>query len=225
MANDENLYFKIILATELVERYTGRQFVPIQKNVRRNGRRNPAIVLDDTIIGIGEVALDFGPLSTGEISVQADDILVFNRHLTEQLRQPDDRNHPRLELFHIPRSTSFARTHGDVVFPEGVQNVRVLGVFGYTDPTFTSLPVGQTPNLIRRVTEMMVCQDLDKLKDQEKRFRSRNRWRLLREDSQQSSYQLQETGNNPAAMGLLTGDPAIDQILSAFLRPPRFGAV
>ena len=221
---DRVLYNKICIATDFVEMATGRHFVPIQKNVRLNGRRTSQMLLSDTIIGIGEVALDFGPLSTGEVSVEASDILVYNRHLTERLRQPDDRDHPRIELFHIPRSTSFERTHGDIVFPAGVQNVRILGIFGYTDPTPAALPVGSTPRLIRRATNLITIADIHKLGEEQKRFKSRNRWRIVEEEGEASKYKLDPPGNNPAAMGTITGNPEIDTLLARFMRPPRFGA-
>lgn len=221
---DGPLYEKICMASDLVEMYTGRFFAPEQKNVRVNGRRTPQIRLDEVIIGVGEVALDFGPLSSGEVSVEADDILVFNRHLTEKLTRPDDRDDPKIELFHIPRSVGWADLSNEVVFPDGVQNIRVLGVFGYTEPTPTTLPIGRTPRLIRRATELLTVHERHKLGEEQKRFKSRNRWRLLREEGDRSSYQLADLKNNPAAFGTMTGDPEIDQILSKFMRPPVFGA-
>lgn len=219
-ATDRVLHRIVALASSYVERITGRFFDARRKNVFIDGRGAPGIRLSDAIVAIGEVALDFGPLTPGEVSVDFQDLLVYNRHITQGLNQPDDRNAPRIELFRIPRQTT--RVGIGTSFPSGRQNVRVQGVFGFTDPDGS--PVGITPRLIRRATELIVLRNLPRISQREKSERARKAWRLLSERGAQSSYQLANLRDNPAFAGRLVGDPEIDQILTSYMRPVAMGA-
>lgn len=220
-ADDARLQGIVALASRYVERATGRFFEPRYRDIRISGRDTPTIRLMDPIIAIGSVAIDYGPLSDTEVSIALEDLLVYNRHLAENLNQPDDRNAPRLELFRLP---THARTYATgVTFPPGQQNIHIQGVFGFTDPDGT--PVGDTPQLIARVTQLLALRYLPKLSDVLRREAAEQRWRLLEERGGQGSYKLASLPGNPAFAGRFTGDPEIDQILASYSRPPRIEAV
>lgn len=220
-ADDERLHSLVGLAGHYVERVTGRFFEPRFRNVRIDGRDTPTLRLGDAIVSIGSVSIDYGPLATGEVDIDLEDILVHNRHLSQGLNQPDDRNSPRIELFRLPEH---ARTYATgVTFPRGQQNIRVQGVFGFTDPNGT--PVGDTPQLIEHATRLLVLRNLPRLSDVLRRDAAQKRWRLTEERNAQGNYKLAQLPSNPAFAGRFTGDPEIDQILASYSRPPRIEAV
>lgn len=221
-SDDRKLSELLAMASRYVERYTGRFFEAKSQNVYRDGRASPALRLQDPIIAIGEVAIDFGPLVTGELEIDMEDLLVYNRHLTQGLNQPDDRNAPKIELFRVPEEARVFST--ETRFPEGRQNIRVLGVFGFTDPNGT--PIGETPYLIQHATKLLALRNLYGLLATQKRDRAMRNWRLVSESGQQSSYKLAELEDtNPVFSGRFSGDPEIDQILASYCRPPMIGVV
>jgi hypothetical protein len=105
-----------------------------------------------------------------------------------------------------------------LVWPRGQQNVTVQGIFGYTEPDGS--PTGRTPELIRHATKLLVLRELPLLADIDAREDAQKRYRLTSERTRDQSYTLEALRLH----GAFTGDPAIDNILVAFARPPDFGA-
>jgi hypothetical protein len=91
-------------------------------------------------------------------------------------------------------------------------------VFGYTEPDGS--PAGRTPEMIRHATKLLVMRDLPLLASTDQREDAQRRFRLTSERTRDQSYTLEALKLH----GAFTGDPEIDNILVAFVRPPDLGA-
>lgn len=222
------LHRALVLASSFVEVLTGRFFEPRYKVHKANGSGARALILGEPICAIEGVKVASSPYYQGDIDIEPDYYRVHNRHLTERLIEPDDRDAPKLVMFHqydtqgvryVPsaglRLLSFA-------FPYGQQNVQVTGAFGYTDPDPDTLnTLGDTPALIRHVTKLLALREVPKIvKNSDEREESMLRWRILSERTRDQQYQLADP-----RPGAFTGDNEIDTILARFQRPMQFGAV
>lgn len=226
LASDARLQEKIELASMLVDRYTGRYFEPRSKVITVDGHGAPGLLLEEPIISISNVRiLNADPFTSDFSTLELDDVRIYNRHLSQGLLDPDDRDNPRLEWFYSERRNGH-RNHFDLNnWPVGVQNIEITGVFGYTEPD--SSPQGRTPLLIKRATELIVIRDLTQLVDVDTRSSDLNRGRItkLKTRDQEIAYA------SPSASafahqgtGFFTGDPQIDNLLAMFTRPAGFGS-
>jgi hypothetical protein len=192
--SDARLARAIALASRTIERITGRFFEPRRQRIELDGRGSSELLLDEPIIAIEKIEIGGG----GPVSGAA----VYNRHITQGLMLPDDRQNPRIQLG----------------FPCGARNVRVTGLFGYTEPAGS--PTGTTPLLIREACKRLVVREIPLLADTDRREEARQRYRILQERTREQSYTLDKL----AHPGALTGDPDIDDILVQFMRPADLGA-
>jgi hypothetical protein len=207
--SDLNCQRAIVAASRLVERVTGRRFSPLYKTVQMDGTGRPALLLNEAICAIEQVA------PAGGEAIDPIGFRVFNRHLSQGLTMPDDRNNPKIEFL---SGTTWA---GDEFldfttswFARGIQNVTLTGVFGFTDPDGSF--AGATPDLIRRATMLLVFRNRARLSDTASRDDALKRPRLKRERTADQEYELFE----PFLRGAFSGDPEIDQILASYVRPP-----
>jgi hypothetical protein len=208
---DSRLQLLIAAASQYVERMTARFFEPRAQTISLDGTGSKTLALGQPIIGIESVAIDSSSYSVADLHFDASLYRVYNRHLTQRLFIPDDRDNPKLEFF------SFGGNQG-LVWPKGTQNVTVRGVFGYTEPDGSL--TGRTPTLIRHVTKLLVMRELPLLGQVDRREDAQRRFRLTSERTRDQSYTLEAI----ALHGSYTGDPEIDNILVAFQRPADFGA-
>ena len=192
--SDARLTRIIALASRTIERITGRFFEPRRQRIELDGRGSNDLLLDEPIIAIEKIELG----SSGPVSGAT----VYNRHITQGLMLPDDRQNPRIRLG----------------FPCGARNVRVTGLFGYTEPDGS--PTGTTPLLIREACKRLVVREIPMLADAGRREDARQRYRIVQERTREQSYTLDKL----AHPGALTGDPDIDDILVQFMRPADLGA-
>lgn len=212
---------KIMSASRFIDMATRRFFYPKELTLRLDGRGGPMLLLSDPIIAIEYVKQEIAPFYDGDFSLlEGDSYRVYNRHLTQQLNEPDDRANPKIELF----NPGYLRLRGaggyaPLVFPRGQQNVEIKGWFGYTDYDGTSK--GKTPEMIRFVCKLLVLRDVDKLTQ---RSDARIRSRIISESTRDQSYTLEGLGALKLVGAGFTGDPEIDNILSYFTRPPAMGA-
>lgn len=212
------------LASRYVDRVTGRFFEPRAMTLLLDGSGGRAQLLGQPIIALNSVKMFAGMIpELAELPVITDLFRVYNRHL-QGLLDPDDREQPRLEFFHesdllgVKLSPSGALGLGGLVWLDGVQNLIVDGVFGYTDPDGSA--VGRTPDLIRHVTQLLVMRELPAMSDFAWREERQQRWRLTSERTRDQGYTLAAL----RAQGVFTGDPEIDAILVSFQRPAQLGA-
>lgn len=237
-ADDSRLHGLIVRASKQVERWTKRQFRPTHKSVRYNGSGGRKLLIDDPIVAIARAAITTitsSLSSPDETTIDRSLFFVYNRHLVSNLTSPDDRNNPKLEYFHggdllgHSRSDAIAGlTFDRLIWPRGPQLIRVEGVFGYTEYDGTVL--GQTPELLAWAVALLVVRNLHKVTDLDKREDAMRRWRLVTERTRDQEYKLADlstrgAANNRIAIGSLTGDPEIDNIIIMFMRPPAIRAV
>lgn len=234
-SSDARLLDKIALASSMIEGWTKRHFEPRWKNIYRSGTLAKALLLDQPICYIAELATGASPHDTDESIIDVEAYRVFNRHLSQHLLSPDDRNNPKISFVDgrgdLYTSSSLVATsdvygYNHLQFPKGVQNVRIAGVFGYTDPNGTLY--GRTPRDIEHACMLLTMRELYLLTDTDKREDAQRRWRLLGETTRDQSYKLAplagRSGAHSSAVGFLSGDPTIDNILIRYMRPPAMGA-
>lgn len=224
-AKAERLHLLIELAGQYVEMFTGNVFEAVGKDMDLDGTGARAILLDEPIVAIGDVAIDTSPFAPSDLPIDPSLFRVYNRHIRQGLFHPDDRGNPKLEFFHPSRDriSGVARFSFDrLVFHRGEQNIRIEGVFGYTDPDGTLL--GSTPVLIEQATALLVLRNQHRLTKTDEREDAQRSWQVteLRTRDQQIKYGFPDRG---AAMGGFTGDPEIDNILARFTKPMAIAAV
>jgi hypothetical protein len=224
-ASDARLARLIRLATRYVDRMTGRFFAPRSMTLALDGSGGRSQLLGQPIIAVRDVKLLVAyPAEIGELGVTPSFFRVYNRHLTQGLLDPDDRENPRLEFFHesdlfgVQSTPAASLGLGSLVWLRGVQNVVVDGLFGYTDPDGSA--VGRTPDLIRHVTKLLVLREIPAMADVSGREDRQQRWRIVAERTRDQGYNLDPL----RSQGAFTGDPALDAILVAYQRPPHLGS-
>lgn len=223
VADDARLEALIARASSYVERITGRFFEPRELTLTIDGTGGRTLRLGHPIIRIDDVFIEASVFSPADLAVDPSVYRVYNRHLTQGLLLPDDRDDPRLEFVHGSdlfgvRFEQPALSLSSLVWPRGEQNITVRGAFGYTDPDGS--PTGRTPELIRHVTKLLVMRELPRLADLDGREDAQRRWRLTSERTRDQAYTLEAL----RLTGAFTGDPEIDNVLVAFVRPPDLGA-
>ena len=220
--DDTYLYRRIQLASRMIDRATGRFFTPRQLTLKLDGRGGRMLLLDVPIIGISSVEFETSPFQPSSLAIDPELLRVYNRHLSQGLTQPDDRNNPKVELYHasddITNASPYVFTR--LIFPLGQQNITVNGVFGYTEYDGAN-PQGVIPPMIRRCAQLMVVRDLYKLMDG-RRLDALVRNRLTSERTRDQAYTLEGLGTLRGS--LFTGDHEIDTILASYMRPPSLGS-
>lgn len=236
MLSDSRAATKIKEAGRYLEKCCRQWFEPRSRTFRVDGRdsrvlefRVPIIRLDSAIHITGRGA-GFDDSDT----IDVDDLVVYNRHLTEGLEEPDDRDTPRAEFPDDQISYGLGGTQNYIPLTSGFgrssQGVQVTGIFGYTelDPDDSvgetsegsqiPLSYGRTPPLIKRACLKLVLRDMATLIDLDLREDFRSRWMLTGERTADQSY----TKAAPASVGQVgfwTGDPEIDEIISMYQSP------
>lgn len=227
---DAELDTLITRASILVDRYTGRFFEPRSLMIRVDGTGRHGLLVGDPIISITSITL----ISDDFVSNQAidlDDVRIYNRHLTQRLLNPDDRENPRIEFLEFDRRHEHFGGSAHHLFhphrwPDGTQNVELDGVFGYTDYT-TATPQGITPDPIREVTCLLVLRMLAAaFSEPDKRADVLDAWKVTEYKTRDQTIKYASPDKlGGRGVGAFTGDPHIDSILALYSRPPMFGAV
>lgn len=221
--SDAKLQRLIERASRFVERATRRYFEPRYETLVLSGVNTPSLLLPHVPIGVESIT----NLSSLEV-YDATEYVVSNRHLAG-MTYPDDR--------HVPcamwKSTAWPWTIGvwsvgaiaqgwpggsGRRWPGGVHNLQVAGLFGYTDRdgSFT----GDTPEEIRRVTQLLVIRDLAKLGDTEDRAEATRRYPISQESTRDQSVSYAVPRGTAASVSSgYTGDDEIDGILMDYQRP------
>lgn len=227
--SDADVLAAILRAEAAVEHFTGRWFYPRELTLRVDGSDSRILRLGPPIIQIDAISFLSIPGDGGELLASGVDVgavRVYNRHLTQGLTTPDDRDAPRLVF-----ESSFGGL-GRYALPKwykGRQNVQLEGVFGYTvlgfdDPVGYDDGVLQTPlsqgrapldlvQAIRRlaVREVIPVADTDALDDYVRRFG------VTRMKTRDQEIQWAATAAHRSASGF-TGDPVIDDVLVGYKR-------
>lgn len=222
-ASDVRLQILIERWSRWVEHITRRFFEPRSMTIQLDGRESTFMGLRHPIVGIAAVNAVDDSGSPNPIDLTA--LRFYNRHLTQGLTQPDDRDSPRIEfvmlqpiLIGMASSYYPAQMFRSGRFANGTQNIQIQGSFGYTD--LDGSPSGVTPPLIRKVVQLLVMRDLPKLVQVNARFDARHHHRITTESTRGQSYSLQadRLGRGP------TTDPEIDDILDLYSAPMQMAS-
>lgn len=218
MASDVKLQQLIAEATRYIIKVTGRSFIPTWKQTRLDGRGSRWLLVDEPICAIEKVEVAY--LDVDSTDVEEADFAVYNRHLSEGLLIPDDRENPKLVLeWANPHAEEDPTLFRKLAWPLGQQNVVVTGVFGYTDPDGS--PMGATPQAIKRVAMLLIFRNLMPSITAGPTMYPTGP--VVSESTQGQSVSFQAAAVN-ALSHSFTGDAAIDQILASFRRPSSMGA-
>jgi hypothetical protein len=229
-ADDARLQKLITLASRMIDKYTGRFFEPRTKTIRLDGTGARGLLLNEPIISISEVKLvSDETVSTSSVSLT--DLRIYNRHISQNLLSPDDRESPKIEFLEFDYRneslSTFSSSYAHEIFhphrwPKGTQNVEITGIFGYTDPDGT--PMGQTPDGICMACQLMVIRlFLEPFGDGN--GDAANSWRVTEHKTRDQSIKFADPSSlGSAGVGAFTGDPQIDRILAMYSRGPLMGS-
>lgn len=234
MADDTRLTALIALETARIDRLTRQFFEPRELTLKLSGEGTPRLQFDVPIIEIASITIAD---AQQESLVAADEYVVFNRHLTQGLVSPDDRNDPRVEYVRETGNVFATETalspffSGGRVWQKGRQNIVVVGTFGYTDPDPDQDPddpiVGVTPVLIEHACKLLIIKQLPKMVDADARRAAFVMNRIQEERTRDQSYRVGGMAGEGVrlggATGYLTGDEEIDSILEHYMRPLAIG--
>jgi len=199
-ASDARLQRLIEFASRTIDELTGLFFSPRELTIDLDGMATPSMFLDMPIIALSEAYIE-------SQAVELTSLVVYNRHLTQRLTRPDDRRNPLI-----------TRRDG-ARWPKGPLNVRLVGVFGFTDPTGAPMSQGRLPPSINQACRLLVVRELEALASPD-RVASRRENDIRSETTRDQSVTYGERrGSSAAATYGSTGDPEIDAILARF-RPP-----
>jgi hypothetical protein len=119
------------MAQSFIDDCTGRHFLPEAKTLKVDSEEMRMLVLPEAIVKIDSIELE--ELVSGSTptttSFDVNTLRVYNRHLTQRLLRPDDREFPR--VFMTPEFWPEWRWLGQ--WQETRQQIKVVGVFGYTE--------------------------------------------------------------------------------------------
>lgn len=216
-ATDLKLILLINEASRYVEWATRRFFEPRRQAIAVDGRGGVLLMLGQPIVALDAVEL-VSPL-VNDWTIQQIDYQVYNRHLDGGLASPDDRENPKIALLYYEQASW--RLTGGIRWPSGKQNVRVTGVFGYTDADGS--PAGCTPREIQRVTMALVWRNLLPLTHADRDDRM-SRHLVTSETVRDQSITRKFAGDTPGGCTAFTGDSAIDNVLMRFRHPMPMGA-
>lgn len=231
---DAKVNEKIRLASTHIENVTGHWFGAKDRTLRINGIGGSELPVHIPIIKIDTVTLLFdvqGITTSQELDIES--LQVYNRHLTMGLTNPDDRDAPRVVLRTFTGGGFFLTK-----WPVGDQNIELEGTFGYTELDSTD-PVGETvdgnqipqaqgvvPADIKDVCLRLVVRNLPDIGDTdatEDEARRGDTKRVKTRD-QEIEYFGRQTTEGFAGLGM-TGDGAIDMVLSRYMRSPHMAFV
>lgn len=218
----------ITTASLMVERFTRRFFDVRYLRQTLSGSGGGSLQLDVPVIALDGLSVDGGLIDPAIYS-------VFNRHLSERMLQPDDREAGMIAFTIETHGLGSVRVYdsGPRVYRRGfwggTRNVSLSGLFGYTDYDEDQM-VGVTPEAIKRATMMLIARELVGIGNVEARFeqQSVSRIRDLRTRDQSVSYGTASSSGGSGSGGgvglTFTGDPAIDTILELYSAPPFIGS-
>lgn len=226
--SDSQLKRALERASVYVEEVTGRKFYPHYVAAEVDGEGGPMLQLDEPVIAVETLDFTFTTFTPADLPIESGAIRIYNRHIRLNLFQPDDRDDPRIEFLRVDTTrfpNGFRVRYADLLsnalgFTQSQQNVKVVGLYGYTDPDGS--PMGKTPDLIKLVTMRIAFM----------RY-ARPLWGqvsgggqagpILSEKTMDQSVRFADpTSGSNVRQGAFTGDPDTDEILANYCRPPAF---
>ena len=234
-ATDAQVRRGIVIANRTIEAITNQWFEPRAHTFLIDGRGVSKMFLDVPIIAITAIEVDGATVDFDFSSVK-----IYNRHLTQGLTNPDDRQNPMISydesywmnVFGISQKTTYLAGS----FYEGLQNIKLTGYFGYTElikgseigetGTNSQVPLnyGDTPELIKLAARRLTYKNMFPLAKQAKGYGT-DLSMMGNVRSRRNRDQAITFGGTDTSSSSLTGDPVVDEILMSFMGPLRMEVV
>lgn len=172
-------------------------------------------------------------IDDGDTTLTLADILVYNRHLTQGLANPDDRKYPHL-AYGTAREREQVRVFDTGNFIQGRKTLKLFGVWGYTDlgaadvvgetaeGSQIPLSYGSTPRDIRRACMLLVADGLPTIASGGSA--AAKEARIIEEKTRDQWYKLQPLSEAELSSNI-SGNPEVDDILMRYVAPLRIGSV
>ena len=134
--NDARVQRAVERASRYIDMITGRFFFPLNRTFDLNWRGVPDLLPEPPIIAVDEMRF---VNTDGSVSdpLEVEDYIVFNRHVRQGLLLPDDRDDPKISFNFLHPNLIVPNTDRRLVqdlLTRRVQNIRVKGRWGFTDP-------------------------------------------------------------------------------------------
>lgn len=226
--SDARIQVSIDRAVGVIDRVCGQRFDPYYAVVRLDVPKLYAEHhLDVPIAALWQATQD-------DVELTREDLVVYNRHLTQALTNPDDRRNPMVAWGDDRMVVNGIKSFSGGRFTRGRHILRLWGVWGFTElgpddlwgetAEGNNIPLsyGSTPEEIRYACMMLASGYLATLASggDESSLRSR----LLSEKTRDQSYTLVDVSEEEASFGI-TGNNQVDNILMRYAAPLRVGAV
>jgi len=222
------LHRQIAEVSRRIEAWTGRWFEPRYLKVKKTGKSDPVLILNQPVIALEDIYAVW-QTTTGTDTYKYEQYLykVYNRHL-DGFMEEDDRVFPKIELTDVDGSVVEV---SDFAWPYGNQNIELRGVFGWTDPEFdpnnSQVLVGQTPLDIGRACGVLVAR-----MNEDPTMTSTMTWspssvRSIRTRDQSITFGGSGGGSSSSSGGSSepSGDALVDAILIKYCTPMAVGGV
>lgn len=225
-ASDDRVARTLAKASRSIERITSRRFGQFYQQLELDGHGGKEILIGEPIIGIDQVQITWPGVNVSSPNVYGvDEVFVYNRHLTQNLFDPDDRNSPKIAFqrynWDLGREIEYRPTFPTYYFARGRQNVHLNGLFGYTEPDGS--PTGGIPPLIQQVAMLIALRGVLPRTSSSAVAASRI---ILEERTRDQSVKYAKPGDvGESSQGPYYGDQEIDNILLMYSAPPGLGAV
>jgi hypothetical protein len=217
----------INIASRDLERICGRYFFPKYTTILQSVRpRSSVATLDIPIIGINQLAIDsilVYMTTPSYYNLDVGNVKVFNRHLSGYTAE-DDRDNPKIVI-----ATAGSNDDRNAVtigsFPGGTKNLRIRGVFGYTEPDGS--PMGCTPELLTDVLINMTYKRLTDPTGTDVSTWSPSRIASAKTRDQAITFATNSgssSSGSSAADDALTGNARLDDIIDRYTRPAYVGS-
>jgi len=233
---DDDLIDKISLASRVIEKITRQFFDPRTLSINLDGDGTSILRLNHPIIKITSMGIIIKRSPYTETTIPISELVIRNRHLVSGILSPDDRDTPAIEYqsdideLHLLSAATWANLSGDAyMFPVGRQNIRVDGVFGWTEigtndtvgetEQGSQIPVsfGTTPLEIQKLCKLLVMNEIEPMWSGLAARNSRqNINRIKSEKTKTQSYTLDSLASS-GTQGAWTGNPEIDSILARYI--------
>lgn len=232
-ATDADLLRAITDAEMLIEEITGRWFYPQYKTVRVDGNDTGTLPISETIIQIDEATVlsNWAEVGVRLSEIDIASLRIPNRHLTQGLKRPDDRDAPVLE-YQVYAWLPDSRQRRVTAWYVGVQNVELVGWFGYTelglgDPvgelgeSGSQIPLskGRTPRLVRHLMSLLVARTLPSPADQDAYEDAVRAGDIVKYKTRDQEVSYAKGSGGVSAGAWATGDLQIDRYLSMLVEP------
>lgn len=224
--SDAKVWTAIQKASQLIDKISRIWFEPRYRMVSMDGKKIDQLFLKVPIVALMKIEID----STAE---ELASFVVYNRHLTHGIVQPDDRADPRIAWGEGRDGVDIRRLYGGGFFLKARKSIKLFGVFGYTElgpgqyvgetVENNQIPIdyGVTPEPISRATLRLAIRFMMPIEEGDDLV---NASKVVAESTRDQSYTLAKGSEIDSSYGM-TGDIEVDKILQMYPAPFDVGAV